>query len=593
MAYEKELDPTSKNEPLDRWAGWICCVIPFYHRNTVTGDEGNATRARNEPFRIAKPFMIQNQILSWNINFNKQTRVPMMDVDLTAGPVDLLKRAGAGDWVFFWAFTNRNDYERILASVADRISKYEQNVPNNDKNALNDFDSGLKFVGRVHGVRRSKSVSATGIINTRYFLTAVAMQEAETKIVVSSEGRTAYNNVQTDPAKNETAWLNAIFGNATKLIQETEGSIGIVSPNRLIRRVIDLFLGPGSNPLKNIDTSGLENDDKEDIDAQKSTSPNSSINVPALVANFLGHKTARGRTSAYFSSIIGKSIGVELYNDNKNPVPNDWNGLKGSFILQSDQVINKSVWDIIEECACQPLNEVYTAMRLNKVNGKLRILPTITVRQIPMNDMPSPSHTTVLGLPRWVVSSKMVVSEDVGVSDANRYNYIWLHPIDPSKDGQAAVLSAANMLKRSPPIFDATNAKRSGLRTMVAEFRLVDTSSDGKGVGDYSYIVFDAIRNGHLKWNGRIVTVGIQEPISIGDNVLYDDVLYNINGIAHRGRVNSSTGEKGFDTTIELANGISFSKTKAREGGSDFPDAEQPDGLGYDFSNEPGPKDAD
>lgn len=577
MVYVKELDSTSDGEPINKWIGWICCIVPFYYRNTAGRDEGDS-RAAKEPLRIAKPFLIQNQILSWNINFSKQTRVPMMDMDLTAGPVDLLKQAGAGDWIFFWAFTNKDDHDRILESLQEQIDNYRSPKVSRPEKALNDFNSGLKFVGRVHGVRRSRTATATGAINTRYFLTAVCMQEAETKIVMGSEARTAFSN-QTDAAQNETEYLNAVFKNAKRLLSLTEK---IITPKRLIEEAIKLFLGPGADPLGQISTDSMTPEARAEAELGKAASPNSSVEVPALVANMLGRGANANRQTAYFASIIGMRIGRELYNDPKVPVPSKTDNLKGSFIFQSDQIINKSVWEIIEECACQPLNEVYTAMRLT---DGLRILPTITVRQVPQNDPPSPISTTFLSLPRWVVSSKMVISEDVGVSDANRYNYVWVHPVDPSAYGDQAVLSAARMLKQSPPVYDVANARRSGLRTMTAEFRLTDDGSNPADTQSYSGIAFNAIRNGHLKWNGRIVTVGIQEPISLGDNVAYDDVLYNINGMSHRGRITPSTGEKTFNTTIELASGVSLSGTEKRDRGSDFPDSKQPHGLDYTISD--------
>lgn len=578
MVYVKELDRTGDEEPINKWIGWICCIVPFYHRNTYPKDEGDS-KAANEPLKIAKPFLIQNQILSWNINFSKQTRVPMMDMDLTAGPVDLLKQAGAGDWIFFWAFTNKDDHDRILESLQEQIKNYESpRIAKSDK-ALNDFNSGLKFVGRVHGVRRSKTATATGSINTRYFVTAVCMQEAETRIVIGAEAKTAFTN-STDQAKSETDWLNAVFKNAKTLLALTEK---IITPKTLIEKTIKLFLGPGADPLGQISTEGMTPEVKAETELSKAASPNSSVEVPALVANMLGRGANPKRQTAYFASIIGTRIGRELYNRSNAPIPSKTDQLKGSFIFQSDQIFNKSVWEIIEECACQPLNEVYTAMRLA---DDLRILPTITVRQVPQNDPLSPTSTTFLSLPRWVVSSKMVISEDVGVSDANRYNYVWIHPIDPTTIGTDAVLSSARMLKQSPPVYDVANAKRSGLRTMTAEFRLTPDGSKPADTLSYSAIAFNAIRNGHLKWNGRIVTVGIQEPVSLGDNVVYDDVLYNINGMSHRGRITSSTGEKTFNTTIELASGVSLSGTEKRKSGSDFPDSEQPHGLSYSSSDD-------
>jgi hypothetical protein len=73
---------------------------------------------------------------------------------------------------------------------------------------------------------------------------------------------------------------------------------------------------------------------------------------------------------------------------------------------------------------------------------------------------------------------------------------------------------------------------------------------------EWTYLVADWVINGHLKMNGQIQTIGVEEPICIGDNFDFDDTVYQIENVSHMMSI-SGEGVKSFRTQLSLSMGIS------------------------------------
>ena len=50
---------------------------------------------------------------------------------------------------------------------------------------------------------------------------------------------------------------------------------------------------------------------------------------------------------------------------------------------------------------------------------------------------------------------------------------------------------------------------------------------------EWARIHADAVIGGHLKMNGTFVCAGIPDPIAVGDNLEFEDVVYHIEQITH------------------------------------------------------------
>lgn len=80
------------------------------------------------------------------------------------------------DWVLFWAMDNEQDFKDIRAKISQRIQD-----PTNS-NIVNDWKSGLKFVGKIKSFKSTMTVGANGVVMKKYFVDAQAFSEFDSTI---------------------------------------------------------------------------------------------------------------------------------------------------------------------------------------------------------------------------------------------------------------------------------------------------------------------------------------------------------------------------------------------------------------------------
>jgi hypothetical protein len=73
--------------------------------------------------------------------------------------------------------------------------------------------------------------------------------------------------------------------------------------------------------------------------------------------------------------------------------------------------------------------------------------------------------------------------------------------------------------------------------------------------------------DGYLRLDGQIELFGIQEPIDVGDNIQFEDVVYHIESMSHTCVV-TPDGVKSFSTSIALSHGMPADQSEATK---DFP----------------------
>ena len=97
---------------------------------------------------------------------------------------------------------------------------------------------------------------------------------------------------------------------------------------------------------------------------------------------------------------------------------------------------------------------------------------------------------------------------------------------------------------------------RNGLRPYTAynNFDWVTDNSTGNAAY-WNRLCFDWVYGGHLKTNGTLACVGLEDDICIGDNLELEDTIYHIEAITHIASI-SPDGYKSFRTNITLTNGV-------------------------------------
>ena len=165
-----------------------------------------------------------------------------------------------------------------------------------------------------------------------------------------------------------------------------------------------------------------------------------------------------------------------------------------------------------------------------------------------------------MNLPRWKISPTLVISQDIGRDEVLRINYVQVFAqlLQSTDHGSDYTRESANHNYR----FDINDIQRSGLRPKVTSsmFDLYENLVSQKSFNspDWAKIHADALIGGHLKMNGTFVCAGIADPIAIGDNLEFEDVVYHIEQVTHTCSVNPTNGIKVFRTIIMVSQGISI-----------------------------------
>jgi len=235
----------------------------------------------------------------------------------------------------------------------------------------------------------------------------------------------------------------------------------------------------------------------------------------------------------------------------------------------------KTAWSILMGYSNQTLNEMYTTYRLSPDGD--RVMPTVVLRQKPFNNLhyraeseyPVSNH---LEMPRWKISSDLLKSLQLSKNEAARFNFVQVFTQTIpgiQKTSQAFQIAAGNFQ------FDKGDIERNGLRPYIksSPFNFLSQKDLKEKAVPWSKIVTDWIIDGHLRESGTLNFFGIQDPISVGDNLEFDGVVYHIEAISHDMSV-APSGIKTFKTTLTVSHGIDKRSNKV---GPVYPEMEHTD----------------
>lgn len=535
------------------------------------------------------PLVITSDAERVTVQGRKSSHVKSLSVTLKPGLNYLSPSAVLpGDWVLCWMHNNKEDTARVV----DQVKK---------GSSANGFGDGLKFVGRVHNVRKSLSVvpGAKAVENARYSLTAIGFEELDTNFFYDFALATAAG------VKNEIRSFMAQLGlDFSKWAEQEQMRAGRIKDNcdQLIETLIDIIIGKGVSDTVNesVERAALASSDlfpENSLGQDLKIAPQASKEapfaylVPVAVAKLLGRNvTDKSKAGVFgYADILDTLIGVQQFSSPADNVsttflPDLWYPavdkgestssrkrtsvkLKGTFLPVNPSFVNVPLWQLLQQYLNPTINEMYTALRVDE-NGS--VVPTLVARQIPFStesiqERPEFPLTRFLSLPRWVVAPSMVRSLDIGTSNATRVNMVHVYG---DASAFASNRSITNQMVRNPPIFDATDIQRSGIRPMM---RTVSVALEDQVRKDGARIWMEAIADwtfgSQFTLNGHLTCKGIQSPVAEGDNIEFQGVAYHVEGITHDAGI-TPDGKKSFTTTLELSNGMPIDQTGAT---ADFP----------------------
>jgi hypothetical protein len=577
MRYDVSLDYNKEGgQELDSSPSW--CIAIFRLARPVS--YSRKEKASIGPviaggmLRKEAPLIITSECVHMSVSGSKNSSVKTLNCALK-GATNYLSANTVlnGDWIMGWMHTNPNDTDRVIKALKNG-------------QPANDFKSGLKFIGRVHSIRKRRStMSNNGVKVVNYSLQAVGFDELSTTFFYDPALATL------DSAKDIWHFMAQIGLDTFQFLSEAHKEAGIIQDNaeNFFDRFLDIVVGEGTKST--IDAGQDLEGNKLSISPQFQREAPYAYLIPLSVATTLGRTSAderkgtnNGHSSYGYADILTTVTGVQKYQQ-EDPVPEhqgfvpaiDFTSspkanrlrcperIKGTYIPIEPVFINTPLWSILNQFKNPTVNEMYTCIRPN-LAGEL--MPTVVFRQIPFSsesieEKDDMKLTRFMSLPRWVIPGSITVDEDIGRSNATHFNFIHVYgQVSPFQ--QKKEYSITDQMTRNAPIMDTVNVASHGFKPYMSTVACSITDIVRKdGARVWMEAIADWTIGSEHTLNGTVNCKGIQSPIAEGDNAEIDGVAYHIEAVTHSCGVAGET--KFFNTTLSLSNGMPVDQSTASE----------------------------
>lgn len=532
-AFVKEINPNGSgfqenNSVHQSSPSWVLTFIRWENRDTFRNKivDSHATRDL---------LVVESDCIQLSITNNKGSLTPQLSAVLVMTDINYETSIAPGDFVI----ANILNWEKDARHVANKARSHS---------AINGQHDGFKGIFKVQGIRRRLLTDpATGAVTVLITLTAYAFTEFN---------NTIYFNQYLIDNSNDQANLLLFATFLSNDWQTLVNKNGLVSSQNLIALLIQSLIG-----------SGIQDDGTAQKMGQ-AKSPNVHFFMPQAVGNLLGISGVKAAKDIYnyvfgiqkYASGASMTLAAGM---NPTGLTQKYDRFYftpaycgGQSLIKPEFWNQVKTWSIINQFTNSPLNEIYTSFRIDP-NGK--VLPTVVFRQIPFTN--EDFHTTLpvtkfMNLPRWRISSALILEKDLGRDEAARINFVQYFgrsTIGADGAAQAAEIAKGNFS------YDVEDVQRSGLRPYIVSTQFDELTPDNNGYQspNWAKIVGDAVIGGHLKMNGTITSAGIVDPIAVGDNLEDDGIVYHIEQVIHTASV-TPDGKRSFRTSVSLSNGISL-----------------------------------
>lgn len=532
---------------------WFVGIVRF--KEAVTYDrKKRKSKESIVAFDEVPPLIISGQCNQLTVMTSKNSYVSNLQALFEPGAYNILSQAKPGDWVFAWMLADEYKGRQVLKAVREN-------------KAANGFWDGIKFMGRVQGVRKRKVVDhERGTARLNYLLTASGFSEFGYSVFY--EPHLLKDNIA-------GGHLDAFGLAVTDIVAEKDTSVqdgGLIDINKMMPALTKLLFGETGAYAK---SGAIQDPAGGSIPA----APQGALHIPKTAAKWLGMPNA-----TVYDHILTRAFGVQQYSPHGGAMlegsKSPWTGflpestlpLRGQFSLVMPPIMNQPFWTVLNQFLNAPVNEMYTALRANKEG---RVLPTLVIRQIPfsrtepqgadddttakyMDDkmgsdpdwMTGKAHTKFLSLPRWKLTDAMVQTADLGRSDALRVNYVHIGGVPAA----GTAVDEVGMFVRCPPLRDDSDISRAGMRPYQAT---VNCTFKDVVIGPALWrdIIADVMMTQHLTLTGSIQTYGIDLPISPGDNLEYEGGVFHIESATHSCFLDME-GRRQFISQFQVSNGV-------------------------------------
>jgi len=527
---------------------WVLTFVRWDIRDTLRTPSASPTAVR-------APLVVENDCIDVTTTFNKATLTHSMSALLVETEINYADAVHPGDFVF----VNMLNWESDARELAIRAGNSQP---------INGSNDGFKGFFKVQGVRKMIRVDPqTGTRTVLVKIDGFAFTEFNNTIYFNP------NLINPKILGNQALFINDLSSAWASFVSLS----GKPYLQEIIAFLIQSLIGSGVNPQAQ-SVSGL------------TVSPNVHFLMPLLVGKLLGiqstHTLAARDIYNYIFGIqqyAGGQVqtlqqGMTPSNLNANPrypkYPNFYYTTQfctGNTLLKPEYWNQVTLWSILNQYTNAPMNELFSCFRIDPFTGSVR--PTIVFRQIPFTSEDFTTQkfgvqdgnaativvTNFLSLPRWKIGSESIFSADLGTDEAARINFVQYYA-KSAYDKAGADIAQETALHNYT--FDANDIVRSGLRPYVVQNQFEDLPDIAVNFAPvWARIFGDAVIGGHLKVNGTLECIGIVEPITVGDNLEFDSVVFHIEQVVHRSFINPSNGIKTFRTTLSLSHGVNLNSS--------------------------------
>lgn len=561
---------------------WVLTFVRWQFVDTLRTPTG-------APNQVRSPMVVENDCISLSTTMSKGTLTPSMQATLLMTDLNYETEIHPGDFVF----VNMLNWEVDARRVAD---KARLNQP------INEVEDGFKGFYKIQSVRKTYIIDpVTGAKSLGFKITGFAFTEFNNTIYFNP------NLVNQKSLANQALFISDVGAFWSANITRT----GKPPIQDVIAFLIMNFIGSGASK-KSRKVGG------------QTISPNVHFLVPTLVGRLLGvidpdigqtDNAHKYKTTQAAKDIYLYLFGIQQYatgsstsmlNVGMNPSnirpQQEYPGFfytnipcGGLSLLKPEFWNQVKLWSIMNQYTNAPLNEMYTCFRIAPTGG--RIMPTLVFRQIPFTNEDfevqkfgtqdsqarSIHVTKFLSLPRWKISADLIQDLDIGRDEAARINFVQFYA--KSNFNDKGIEISGETAKRNY-VFDNEDIKRNGLRPYIAQNQFDDSPDNLVFAAPvWARIIGDALIGGHLKMNGSLTSVGIVEPIAVGDNLEFDNTVYHIEQVTHACAISVGPAIKSFRTIVSLSSGISVNSSAKGTAYSEMTFADAAADRKNDFNN--------
>lgn len=532
MSYVREIRQNSIDSHQTS-PGYVLTFLRWSNRDTY-----NYTIGAPGALETRNPLVVVNDAIQVITSNTKKGLTPSATIMLKGGDINYSTAIHPGDFVF----VNMLNWETDVERVADKARTIQP---------INKVGDGFCGVFRIQNLVEKVVVDPnSGKKSLTYTVTAAGFTEFNNVMYYNPAIAAAFRD------KGAALWSTAVG----EYYQDLLKSNSEIQP--ILKALFKVLIGKSF----------------KDFDPKIKNYGNTHFKIPATLGALLGRPTATYATDVfnYILGVWGSSRGG-LVNDQNiglgfNPdfdTESEGNFYSTGIDLQGNKEVfienwnSNTAWSILQGNSNPVLNEMYTTYRVSPDND---VVPTIVVRQKPFTTphfIPPTGFpvTKYFDLPRWKISANLLLSKETSKNEAARFNFV---QVFTRALADTADMDMAQQIALGNFQYDEEDIQRQGLRPYVVtsnfDFPIKERNKRIRAK-EWSEIVSDWIIDGHLKESGTFTFFGIQDPISVGDNLEFDNIIYHIESVT-KVMVQSPTGKKTFRTKITVSYGMDKRSSK-------------------------------